>query len=61
MVCAPPDQKPARVRPAIDLMFPAHAELRLQAADDILAVEPMEVPEVDELVAELNEIRGRRA
>lgn len=48
------------VREAIDLVFPVHAEFRAQAAQDILAAEPMDVPEVDDLVAELNEIRGRR-
>lgn len=48
------------VREAIDLVFPAHAEFRAQAAEDILGAEPMDVPGVDDLVEELNEIRGRR-
>ncbi len=48
------------VRHAIDLAFPVGMELRLDAAKSILDAEPMEVPAVDELTDELDEIRGAR-
>ncbi len=47
------------VREAIDLAYPSNAVRRREAADRILAAEPMEVPSVDELRAELDELRGR--
>jgi broad specificity phosphatase PhoE len=48
------------VREAIDLAYPSDAQRRREAADAILAAEPMEVPDVDDLLAELDEIRSRR-
>lgn len=48
------------VREAIDLAFPADAEQRSAAAAAVLAAEPMDVPEVDELLDELDAVRGRR-
>ncbi len=49
------------VREAIDrgLASPEHG--RAAAAARILAAEPMPVPPVDDLIAELDELRGRRA
>lgn len=49
------------VREAIDLAFPADAEQRSAAAATVLAAEPMDVPGVEELLDELDEVRGRRA
>jgi predicted DNA-binding protein len=49
------------VREAIDLAFPADSEQRRAAAEAVLAAEPMEVPGVDELLDELDAVRGRRA
>jgi hypothetical protein len=48
------------VRQAIDLAFPAAMELRLEAAKAILDADPMEVPAVEELRGELDELRGAR-
>jgi hypothetical protein len=49
------------VREAIDLTFPpAHARRR-SAADRILAAEPVSVPDVDDLLDELDDLRGRRS
>ncbi|QLQ09603.1 MAG: antitoxin [Nocardioidaceae bacterium] len=48
----------ALVRKAIDLVYPAEAEMRLEAAHEILAAAPMEVPSVDELRAELDLLRA---
>lgn len=49
------------VREAIDAAYPAAEPDRQAAIDMILAAEPMEVPEtVDELRAELDDLRGRR-
>lgn len=48
------------VRQAIDLAFPAAMELRLEAAKAILDADPMEVPGVEELRGELDELRGAR-
>lgn len=48
------------VREAIDLAFPSGAERRAEAAAAILAAEPMQAPLVDELLAELDELRGHR-
>lgn len=47
------------VREAIDERFPGDAEERRAALDAILEAPPMEVPEPDELRAELDAIRGR--
>lgn len=49
------------VRTAIDVVYPPEADARARAAAAILAAEPMPVPSVDDLVAELDELRGRRA
>jgi hypothetical protein len=49
----------AAVREAIDLAIPAAASERAAAARRVLAAEPMEVPDVSELRAELEEIRSR--
>lgn len=46
------------VRHAIDVVFPPNADRRASAAADILAAEPMPVPDVDELRAELDRLRG---
>lgn len=48
------------VREAIDAAFPSDADEREAAGARILAAEPMPVPDVDELVAELAELRGRQ-
>lgn len=46
------------VRTAIDVVYPSEAELRALVARDILEAEPMEVPPVEDLRAELDELRG---
>lgn len=51
----------ALVREAIDVAFPSTSEERRAAAEAILAAEAMPVPDVPELVAELDELRARRA
>lgn len=48
------------VRDAIDASFPATTAARQAAAQKILEAVPTEVPEPDELRAELDEVRGRR-
>ena len=48
------------MRVAVDIVYPSEAELRAAAAAGVLAAEPMEVPELQELLAELDEVRGRR-
>lgn len=48
------------VRQAIDLAFPVGMELRLDAAKTILEADPMDVPTVEELIGELDEIRSAR-
>lgn len=48
------------VREAIDVAVPAVDPRKVAAAEEILAAEPMPVPDVDELLAELDELRGRR-
>ncbi|MFT3851508.1 MAG: hypothetical protein QM733_02000 [Ilumatobacteraceae bacterium] len=48
------------VREAIDLAFPAAADRRAAAAAAVLAAEPMQVPPVDGLRVELDELRARR-
>lgn len=49
------------VRDAIDLAFPSGLHLRHAAAESILAADPMPAPELDSLLEELRELRGRRA
>jgi hypothetical protein len=49
------------VREAIDLAYPSSTTRRRAAADDILAAEPMPVPDLDGLRRELDELRGRRS
>ncbi len=48
------------VREAIDLTFPSSITARRAAASTILDAEPMEVPAVDDLRTELDDLRGRR-
>lgn len=48
------------VRDAIDAAYPATSAARRRAGDRVLAAAPMEVPDVDDLVAELHALRGRR-
>ena len=48
------------VREAIDRGLASPDRRRETAAARILAAEPMEVPSVDDLIAELDELRGRR-
>jgi hypothetical protein len=49
------------VREAIDLTFPPTHMRKSAAAAAILRAEPMDVPaDVDDLVGELDELRGRR-
>ena len=48
------------VREAIDLAYPDDADAKRRAAERILAAEPMDVPSVEELRRELDELRGRR-
>lgn len=48
------------VRTAIDVMYPTAGSRRRQAARSILDAEPMAVPPVADLRAELDELRGRR-
>ncbi len=48
------------VREAIDLAFPESIERRAAAAAGLLDAEPMHVPSVDELRAELDELRAHR-
>jgi len=52
----------AIIREAIDVAVPADLERKRAAAEAIFAAEPMEVPvTIEELKAELDEIRSRRA
>ena len=48
------------VRNAIDLAFPPEASQRAAAATVILEAEPMTAPELPDLLAELDDLRGRR-
>jgi hypothetical protein len=48
------------VREAIDLTFPPSHAGRHAAAAAILGAAPMEVPDVDDLVRELDDLRSRR-
>ena len=51
----------AVIREAIDVALPVDLESKRAAADAILAAEPMDVPDtVEELRAELDELRGGR-
>lgn len=51
----------AVIREAIDVALPADLESKRAAADAILAAKPMDVPDtVEELKAELDEMRGDR-
>jgi len=47
------------VREAIDRSFPPGHHRRAAAAAAILGAEPMDVPDADDLVAELDGLRGR--
>jgi hypothetical protein len=49
------------VREAVDAYLPVTGEERAAAIERILAAEPMAVPDVAGLKAELDELRGRRA
>lgn len=49
------------VRTAIDVVYPPEATSRSRAAAALLGAEPMEVPSVDELIGELEDLRGRRS
>ncbi len=49
------------VREAIDLAFPATTRRRADAAAMILDADPMQVPPVDELLDELDELRSARS
>ncbi len=48
------------VREAIDATWPAVDPRKAAAAEEILAAEPMPLPDVDELLAELDDLRARR-
>ena len=49
------------VREAIDLAVPDDPSARRAAADPVLGAEPMPVPDLEGLLAELDELRGRRS
>jgi hypothetical protein len=49
------------VREAIDAAFPVDSNARRDAARRILSAEPMPVPDPDDLRAEIEALRGRRA
>jgi hypothetical protein len=51
----------AVIREAIDRGLPSAARRREVAADRILSAEPMDVPDVGELIDELSALRERRA
>ncbi len=51
----------AVIREAIDRGLPSPDRKRAAAGRRVLEAELMPVPEVDELVAELEQLRGRRA
>jgi hypothetical protein len=48
------------VREALDAAYPTSVEERRAAGDRVLAAEPMPVPTIEELRAELAAVRGRR-
>lgn len=50
----------AVIREAIDRGLPHPERLRAAAARQLLEAEPMDVPDVPELLEELAELRGRR-
>lgn len=49
------------VREAIDVALPAVDPDKAAAFDELMAAEPMPVPDVDELLQELDDLRSRRA
>ena len=49
------------VREAIDATWPAVDPGKAAAFDELMAAEPMPVPDVDELLQELDGLRSRRA
>jgi len=49
------------IRDAIDRGLPSPDRRREMAADRILAAEPMDVPDVDDLLDEIDALRERRA
>lgn len=51
----------AVIREAIDRGLPADSARRRAAARRILQAEPMPAPDVADLLAELDELRGRRS
>lgn len=51
----------AVIRDAIDASLPASGQGRAAAGAVILAADPMDVPEPEALVRELEELRARRA
>ena len=48
------------IREAIDRGLPRADEERMRAGHAVLEAEPMEVPEIADLLTELAELRGRR-
>jgi hypothetical protein len=46
------------VREALDLVYPVDHDTRRAAGEEILAAEPMELPPLDDLLAELDDIRS---
>lgn len=50
----------ALIREAIDLAYPSTVAERRAAADTLLRAEPMEVPDVEGLRAELADVRANR-
>ncbi len=50
----------AVIRDAIDAALPADLAKKRAAAKSILAAKPMQVPDVDELKGELDDVRGGR-
>ena len=49
------------VRSAIDVVYPPEATSRARAASALLEAEPMEGPALEDLMGELDELRGRRS
>lgn len=47
------------IRDAIDRALPTSKSMRRAAADGILAAEPVDVPSITQLRAELDELHGR--
>ncbi len=46
------------VRSAIDVVYPSEADVRATVAREILDADPMDAPDLDELRAELDRMRG---